>query len=337
MNKKGFTLIELIAIIIIVGTIGLISFSTVTAAMKKMAIKQTGIFNDVLTDAASIYVETNNQIISYIKSTGQFKISVLDLINRKLVKNDIDNPTECELEYNYILATYDAGEIEYKVYCSEDIEENPGFVENAEETLPTNLTKGTAVYVNPETKLTCREEDAVSETGTKTGCMKWYVYKDNGNGTYQLLLDHNTTATVEWVSKEDYIAAGGLEANYEVDGESNLGNNDLGPITAQNQLNEDTETWNNSLGVRLITAEEVAEIIGSEIETSEIEYEWLYDNTCINHGVYSCFSDIGYWTSTPAECSNTYRAWYVDGEGYLYNDIVGGIYEEVGVRPVITF
>ena len=57
--------------------------------------------------------------------------------------------------------------------------------------LPSGLTKGSAVYFNPETKAVCEESEAVSTTETKTGCMKWYVYKDNGDGTYQLILDHN--------------------------------------------------------------------------------------------------------------------------------------------------
>ena len=45
----------------------------------------------------------------------------------------------------------------------------------------------------------CKEVDAVSTTGTKTGCMKWYAYKDDGTN-YTMILDHNTTPLVAWNS-----------------------------------------------------------------------------------------------------------------------------------------
>ena len=43
----------------------------------------------------------------------------------------------------------------------------------------------------------CTSANSVSATGTKTGCMKWYIYKDLGD-SYKMILDHNTTAQVAW-------------------------------------------------------------------------------------------------------------------------------------------
>ena len=38
-----------------------------------------------------------------------------------------------------------------------------------------------------------------STTGTKSGCMKWYVFNDKeGNATVNVILDHNTTARVAY-------------------------------------------------------------------------------------------------------------------------------------------
>ena len=64
----------------------------------------------------------------------------------------------------------------------------------------TLLANGTVVYYNPVTNAKCTASQAVSTTGTKTGCMKWYAFNDEGNDTVNLLLDHNTTAKVAWAS-----------------------------------------------------------------------------------------------------------------------------------------
>lgn len=127
--------------------------------------------------------------------------------------------------------------------------------------LSTGLSSGDAVYFNPETKEECNEEDSVSGKETKTGCMKWYVYKTNDDGTYKLILAHNTTAKVAWISKEDYIAAGGTEEDW-----GKYKKNIKGPITVMNQLKADTATWDESLNAELITADEVAHIVGADRE-----------------------------------------------------------------------
>ena len=67
-------------------------------------------------------------------------------------------------------------EVEYKVYSN-----------------------GYAIYFNPQTGELCEENEAVSTTGTKTGCMKWYAFNDSKyDDTVNLLLDHNTTAGLAW-------------------------------------------------------------------------------------------------------------------------------------------
>ena len=223
----------------------------------------------------------------------------------------------------------------------------------------TTYTNGTVVYYNPVTNAKCTASQAVSTTGTKTGCMRWYTFNDEGTDTINLLLDHNTTATVAWISKEDYIAAGGTEAEWGLSG-----NNNKGPITALKQLESDTSTWNKSINARLIEASEIATITGNNGWTvgddsyyfhtnSNTEYTgaagtnkyaWLFDNTrecttygcnvedSINVGYYS--SNTGYWTNT-AYSGNSNLALIVSNRGTLsYNSV--GVADYLGVRPVIT-
>ena len=214
----------------------------------------------------------------------------------------------------------------------------------------TTYANGTVVYYNPETNKKCSSSEAVSVTGTKTGCMRWYTFNDEGASTVNLLLDHNTTAKVAWVSKEDYIAAGGTEREYGSDG-----NNSKGPITALKQLKSDTSTWNKSINPRLIEASEIATITGypnwnnnwyyfhDNTETQykgavgTNKYAWLFDNT-YNCTTYGCnvadSSNNGYWTNT-AESGYSHVAWSVFFVGDLYSFSVyhAGNY---GVRPVVT-
>ena len=197
-------------------------------------------------------------------------------------------------------------------------------------------TNGTVVYYNPETNKKCSSSEAVSTTGTKTGCMKWYAFNDEGNDTVNLLLDHNTTARVAWASS---------------------GKNTNGPVEVKTQLENDTSSWNKSINARLIEASEIVTITGyanwnnnyyyfhtnSNTEYTGAagtnKYAWLFDNTreCTTYGcnvAVTDYSNYGYWTNT-AFSRNSSNAWYVYYRGYLRDDNVNNA-GRYGVRPVIT-
>ena len=201
------------------------------------------------------------------------------------------------------------------------------------------ISKGTSVYYNPETGKVCNQSDAVSTTGTKTGCMKWYIYSDNNKNNFNMILDHNTTARVA------YNSTGSNSEMKEV----------------KTALESDTSTWDKSLNARLITANEIAKITGNTSfdektstsnkgfyfdsnntaqvanSTNKSKYAWLYDYTrgCKEYGCdIEDSSTYGYWTSTPVAGVN-YMAWSV----YTFGDLNCGSTsypDDRGVRPVIT-
>ena len=200
-----------------------------------------------------------------------------------------------------------------------------------------NGTAVTAVYYNPETGKKCDDyTEKNSTTGTKSGCMKWYVFNDKeGNATVNVILDHNTTANVAW----------------------NLTGNNSEMKEVKKALENDTKDWKNT--ARLITANEIAKITGHPTfdaskenqdwfyldsnnqtqivnSTNKSKYAWLFDYTfdCTNNGCNT--SDLntwGYWTST-TETGTTSRAWLVDRDGDLSSGSV--TIAVIGVRPVIT-
>ena len=121
--------------------------------------------------------------------------------------------------------------------------------------------KGIA-YLDPTNlSTTCTKSMVVSNvnefgtsTGIKSGCMKFYVYDDSGNN-YTMILDHNTTRAVEWLTEDDFLNAGGSQSDW-----ANGASNGKTPITVNAQLASDTTGWSGN--PRLITADEVAHIVG---------------------------------------------------------------------------
>ena len=218
------------------------------------------------------------------------------------------------------------------------------------------------VYLDPTNlEKECSSSDASSNvnsnntpTGITNGCMKWYIYGENGNN-YKMILDHNTSGNVSW------------NGSYSE-------NNAEGMLEVIERLIDDTKGW--KVNSRLITANELATIVnftafdvndttamgfyldgtGDKKQTATAKskgaskYSWLYDYTqrCEANGCsiednsqypflkkdYSESDTInGYWTST-ANPSQSSSAWSVIFYGNVSN---GSIFvsRNFGVRPVI--
>ena len=173
--------------------------------------------------------------------------------------------------------------------------------------------------------------------------MKWYTFNDTASSnTVNMILDHNTTALVQYNSNGNNKEA--LEIN--------------------NALISDTETWNKSLNPRLISAYEIAEIVGNvsfEGATSYYltgslsnglgtsKYSWLYDYTykCTELGCniydnntynvrYTSNTNVimGYWTNTAYSLSNI-NTYYLSRYGQI-DFYVANSRTDMGLRPVVT-
>lgn len=222
---------------------------------------------------------------------------------------------------------------------------------------------GTAVYFNPVSGTKCTAGEVVSTTGTKTGCMKWYAFNDEGvaTNTINLILDHNTTNYLQWNSTGNNLSSPTyILTSLQNDTSSWTG---VPTRTDSYSVNNGTSTYTinyNGYKARLITISEIAKITGNTIfnETTSTSdgwfyldgnsqnqkasnynksiYYWLYDYTSCS--VYGCniadSNTHGYWTST-AVTSSTNLVWLMYKTGSILgnspsNNLVAGI------RPVIT-
>ena len=322
-KNKGFTLVELLAVIVILALIALIATPIILNVIndaKKQAAKDSAYG---YMDAVEKYIVSSELEDKSIKD-GTYSVEELNSMGVSVKGSTPDNGN-IEIESGSV-KSYDIGIDGYVV--------SNGEIEKVSTTK--KIENGTTVYYNPETENKCSKEEAKSTTGTKRGCMKWYVFNDKeGNATVNVILDHNTTTNVAWNSTRN--------------------NSEMKEVA--NALKTDTSTWKNT--ARLITANEIAKITeNTEFDaskenqpwfyldsnnqtqtassTNKSKYAWLFDYTdeCTSYGCNKADSSTwGYWTSTRKIDSST-SAWLVYRSGDLHDVYVTDA--GVGIRPVIT-
>ena len=326
-KNKGFTLVELLAVIVILALIALIATPIILNVIndaKKQAAKDSAYG---YMDAVEKYIVSSELEDKSIQD-GTYSVEELNSMGVSVKGSTPDNGN-IEIK-NSSVKSYDIGIDGYVV--------SNGEVKKVSTTK--SFKNGTAVYYNPVSGEKCNDyTEANSTIGTKSGCMKWYVFNDKeGNATVNVILDHNTTAGVV------YNSTGSNSEMKEV----------------ADALKKDTSTWKNI--ARLITANEIAKITGNTnwdankenqpwfcLDTNQKDttsycskaqgkskYTWLFDytNDCTNYGCnVSDSSNYGYWTSTSYKGNSTH-AWHIRRFGYLSYD--GVTYAGSGVRPVIT-
>ena len=377
MKKKGFTLIELLAVIVVLAIIALIAtpivMNTIKNAKKGAAERST----DNYIRSVELAISTSEINKKSIPDGEYFLDSEGNLIVTSLPDGKLETEMNGNKPKSGILVIKDEQVMtdstmiigEYIVYYDETTKRY-----TAVEIKKYN--NGDIVYFNVTTGTKCTSSD-YAETqgniGVKEGCMKFYVFNDNGGVTLNLILDHNTTATVAWNSSE--ISA--ISAD--------------GPKKVLEQLKTDTDTWQGTITptnytmdqtgqtsnanytidysgykARLITAQEIATIsgntswnektssnvfyfdtnttsIGSKCKSGNItgcQYGWLYDRTLTGCTTYGCLNNsdqttYGYWTAS--SCANTSQhAWYVSSRALISSENVGANGSIRGVRPVIA-
>ncbi len=338
MKKTGFTLIELLAVIVILAIIALIATPTILGVIEKArkgASEQSALgYIDAVEKQVAINQVKNENLIN----DGTYNVPMTGIT----VKGEAPTKGWLKIEkglvtnYSFVIGKYVVTKGSETVKGDEPTKSE----EEVIKTYPV-YSNGTAIYYNPETNSKCDEIEAVSTTGTKTGCMKWYTFNDEGKNasTVNMILDHNTTAKVAYNS---------TKINTE-------------PKEVATALTTDTSTWNSNLNARLITADEIATITENKnfnSSTTTIDawfyldsnnqtltatsqgaskYAWLFDYTkgCTTFGCHiSDSSNNGYWTSTPVLGNNNY-VWLIDKMGFLHGTNVS-YSDRLGVRPVIT-
>jgi len=319
-KKNGFTLIELLAIIVILAIIAVITVPIILNIIdnsKKGAAKDSAygykdsinkFYVSKLSGDSSYNIPNKVYTVSELKTRG---VSVsgqepdgnswVQIVNNKVINGCLQFG-----EYKVNIINGELGNAQ-KGQCEELIEFNGTYVESQ-----IGDTHKGIVYLDP-TDLSAECDAAASAlnvndygkpTGITQGCMKFYIYDDNGDGTVDMIVDHNTSGNVAWNS------TGSNSSMAEVD----------------DRLKDDTQDWVGS--PRLIGADEIAHIVGADRNDTikwdkTKEYANPVEDTSLNSGTFNLdgtgttYSSVDGWKKPVLNSeSKSHYAWLYD---YTYD------------------
>ena len=273
MNKKGFTLVELLAILVILAVIAIITVPRITRMIddsKKDAVNVSALG---YLDAIEKYYMENSRFGAdeNFELDGEYSIENGVLINDDDESHTInitgDAPSEGSIfvdrgqvvsgcmtinKYKVTITNGSPSQIE-KGRCS--TYSGAGFIANLEGHVEADgykyLDSPVLVYYNPVTGKKCNDYvEANSNYGVKTGCMKWYVYSIKDNNV-NMFLDHNIGDSA-WCTQADFDNSSVLGAKLGVSNMGggnwgNYGNHQKGPLTLLNNLKENTKDWSTKV------------------------------------------------------------------------------------------
>ena len=299
--KRGFTLVELLAVIIALGIIVGIAVPGITKIMEKSRIKAFEASVKGYIKAADMDNSDRGGLKNYY--------SIADgIVTEEKTNENIDVQTGTS--ENGSMEIDNKGKVNGSIYnnryCAKIIDSR---INIDEECSYTSFDDGDVIYFNPETSSLCTEGETVSTAGTKTGCMKWYAYNDNKNEyRLKLILDHNTTPSCQW-----------NDTGKIVDGSTIL----------NSKLKNDTQTWDKELNPRIISAYEIKKLVSDKLfdgtRYTNIPITSEYNFLLYNGG--------NYWT-TSVVTNFDYCAWGVGTTDVYYRAVADSA--NFGLRPVIS-
>ena len=303
--KRGFTLVELLAVIIALGIIVGIAVPGITKIMEKSRIKAFEASVKGYIKAADMDNSDRGGLKNYY--------SIADgIVTEEKTNENIDVQTGTS--ENGSMEIDNKGKVNGSIYnnryCAKIIDSR---INIDEECSYTSFDDGDVIYFNPETSSLCTEGEAVSTAGTKTGCMKWYAYNDNKNEyKLKLILDHNTTPYCQW---------------------NNTGKVVDGSTILNSKLKNDTQTWGKELNPRIISAYEIKKLVSNQ------SFDGKWDKHIPIPSEYNFLLDNGgnYWT-TSIVTNFDYCAWGVNrsDESHVVTYRAVADAANFGLRPVIS-
>ena len=305
-KKNGFTFIELLGVILLIGIVALIAVPAVNDIIQNSKQKALDKQMDTIFDSARNWAVKNIDLLP--EDNGSILVKLETLKEKGFLENkEIINPVSEEELDACVKITHNVSYNQYDYEYSEECIANNSIIK----TEHACLTNGT----------TCPTGEKFAIEVAPGNIQNFYVINDLDN-TLTLIMDRNIGDTVAW-------------------GESKV----EGPITALNYLESQTSNWTNistktysltdsiygtitrpNARTRMLTHDEAIDSLEC------VEYNagcptWLYENLSSDSTPY------GFWLSS-ASVGDANYAWLVSHVGYVHStDVTFG--SNYGVRPVI--
>lgn len=242
MNEKGFTLVELLAVIIILSVLALITTISTNTTINNSRTKLTEIqIKNIEKAAESYYLKEAINTSYYDKEEIKSCVNIEYLIEKGYIdSSEIKNPKGDELMEGSVKITYKSNQYTYEYQETACTNDDLGIICEGVKTA-TNGNVPTGKYL-PGDEYICKVKSDMEEG------YRFYVLSEEEEKV-NLIMEREidskgaiatTTASVVWVSLADYKSTDGLEIDYNTDG-----NTDRGPITVMKYLYNATKDWDN--------------------------------------------------------------------------------------------
>lgn len=327
MNKKGFTMVELLAVIVILGVLGTIGVVATNKYLVQSREKSYKIMSQTLYEAtmncmiqgkcatptktmAVTYTSGKLVELGYIDSMKNPRSSGKDCDGKVTVLTSSENNIDYK-KYTYTVSLKCEGVADTTIQWPEakTDETLSKITEYSSNTVKSEKTYnvGDSIKLNPLTGLLCESGDY---------CYTWYVIKKSNPSDSKLflILNKNIGDPVQITSEINYLYQYQHTADY-----------------ANNYLKDLTSGWKYQ--GRLIKKQEIIDIIGIVPSDHYLlnNYSWLAENIDKDNYNDPYWIDaistgyawkVGYYTSEPAIFTNQYIAYNANAQ-------------KLSVRPVI--
>jgi len=355
MNKKAFTLVELMGVIIVLGLITLLIAPTILNQIRNSKDKIDNVTKKLIYSATDLYLD--NKENEYPKLNGAtYCLTLNNLVEDGKLSSPVLDSNGDEINLDRIIAV-DVIDKQYNYRMPSTCDHVAG-EKKLVDLATTSPTLGIDNIDSCAKYGVCEAGTAFAIKVNSAEIYKFYVLNDDGN-TVTLIMNHNLGQNIPWISVEDYQKLSNNIANCAMDSCT-----DVGPVTAISYLKELTDTeWNNipekkytysgiaedgqtrmyediteNMRVRMLTYPE-AMAAGCTVE-GDVCPMWLYTNTTT---IDDSSLPHGYWTSTAyylysALSTDTALAWHIDFLGHIDSGYDTDMCVEMfglGVRPVI--
>ncbi len=118
INKKGFTLVELIVTITILGVVTLIALPGITAIQKNLNNRKYELFKNSIESTAKLYVDSRSEDVFGYDDNGCVEIDVTELGKVRILEDVNINNVACINDDTFVRVRKSGDKYEYNVFLN---------------------------------------------------------------------------------------------------------------------------------------------------------------------------------------------------------------------------